>query len=536
MLKFNLFFKKLIFFALIFNLLSCNISNNNLTGEYIITNGVEPASLLIPSDTSEYGGTAIIGLIFSGLTYYDEYGNSKLDLAESITTDDNQKYIVKIKDNVKFSDGSEIKAQNFVNAWNLAVNQRYRESSYLSYIKGYPEKNESFTNLDGLQIIDDKTFSIELKQPVNDFDIQLGQIVFYPLPDIAFKDINKFGENPIGSGPYKLLDWKHNLELVLVKNDYYQGPRESQNAGIKFVFYPQIRAAYADLLSGQLDILDDITDENINNADIDLDHRIIKKPTAKLYSMEINVNVNHFKNNEEGRLRRKAISMSIDRKEISDIIFKDLHLPAVDFTSPLLNGYDPNIKGADVLKFNPKLAKKLWLQANAISNFRGVFTLSYSSEDDDQVWVDAVCNQLGNNLGIKARGLRYPDAKSLLEDKRKRRIKLASKRVWFADYPSLFNFLNPIFSTVAKGYENKSGTNNVDYSNDDFDKLMYLASIAQSKQESYNLINKAQEILMNDLPAIPLWYVGSLIGFSKNVSNVKLDWKGYPIYYLIKKN
>ena len=89
--------------------------------------------------------------------------------------------------------------------------------------------------MSGLEVVDDLTFTVKLKQPESDFPLRLGYSAFYPLPESAFEDIEAFGENPVGNGPY-MLDgegaWKHNEKIDLVKNPDYDGPREAQNGGL----------------------------------------------------------------------------------------------------------------------------------------------------------------------------------------------------------------------------------------------------------------------------------------------------------------
>ncbi|MDK6230861.1 hypothetical protein, partial [Streptococcus agalactiae] len=78
-----------------------------------------------------------------------------------------------------------------------------------------------------------------------------------------------------------------------------------------------------------------------------------------------------------------------------------------------VDGYNENLPGNDVLKFDAKAAKDLWQKADAIKKYDGTFELAYNSDGGHQAWVDAVCNQLKNNLGINAQGKAYPDFKSM---------------------------------------------------------------------------------------------------------------------------
>ena len=224
-------------------------------------------------------------------------------------------------------------------------------ASFFSNIKGYKEGVEK---LEGLKVVDDLTFTIALNSPEQDFPAQLGYSAFYPLHESAFDDMDAFGQNPIGNGPYKLAEWTHNQDATIVPNEEYSGGQTPQNDGIKFVFYTSQDAAYADLLSGNLDVLDAIPDAAFSKYETDLGERAVNQPTAIFQSFTLGENLEHF-SGEEGILRRQAISHAINREEITDTIFKGTRTPAKDFTSPVMPGYSEDIKGNEVLKYDPCL-------------------------------------------------------------------------------------------------------------------------------------------------------------------------------------
>ena len=182
-----------------------------------------------------------------------------------------------------------------------------------------------------------------------------------------------------------------------------------------------------------------------------------------------------------------------------------------------------------MLKFNPNKAKELWAEADKISPWTGKFTLAYNADGGHATWVDAVTNQLRNNLGIEAEGNPYPDFKSLRSDVTDRVITSAFRTGWQADYPSLANFLGPLYGTGGS-------SNDGDYSSAEFDRLMSEGNAASSVDEGIASYVKAQELLLKDLPAIPTWYSNVVGGYSENVSNVVISWKSVPLFYEITKS
>jgi len=496
----------------------------------ITTNGSEPENPLIPTNTNEVGGGKILDEIFAGLIYYDADGKPVNDVAEEITTEDPQHLTVKLKEGQTFTDGEEVTADNFIKAWNegAKASNKHLSSYFFEDIEGFSYDEDS--ELTGLQQVDDYTFTIALNKPASDFALRLGYSAFYPLPDVAFEDMDAFGENPVGNGPY-MLDgegsWQHDVQIDLVRNDDYDGGRKAANGGLTIKFYATQEAAYADLLGGEVDVIDAIPAASLPTFQDELGDRAVNQPSAVFQSYTIGQFLPHF-SGEEGILRRQALSMAIDREQITEKIFSGTRTPAADFTSPVIAGWSDSVPGSEVLKYDPEKAKELWAEADAISPWDGTFQIAYNSDGGHQEWVDAVTNQIKNTLGIDASGAPYPTFAVVREEINNRSIKTAARSGWQADYPGLYNFLGPLYASNA-------GSNDGDYSNPEFDDLIAAGISNPDTDAQIEDFTKAQEILFNDLPAIPLWYSNVTGGFSENVENVTFGWNSVPLYYEITK-
>ncbi len=496
---------------------------------YIVkTNGSEPQNPLIPTNTNETGGGKIIDSIFAGLIYYDAEGNPVNDMAESVTVDDPQTLTVTLKEGQTFTDGTEVQSHNFIDAWNYGalLSNEQLSSYFFEDIEGFSWDGDS--ELTGLEEIDDYTFKIHLNKPATDFALRLGYSAFFPLPDVAFEDMEAFGQNPIGNGPYKLAGddaWQHDVQIDLVKNEDYQGGRQAQNGGLTITFYASQDAAYADLLAGNVDVIDGVPPVALPTFESDLGDRAVNQPAAIFQSFTVPERLAHF-SGEEGKLRRQALSMSINREEITETVYQGTRTPASDFTSPVIAGWSDSLAGAEYLEYNPDEAKKLWAEADAISPWDGSFQIAYNSDGGHQQWVDAVSNQIKNTLGIEASGAPYVDFASLRADVTDRKIQTAFRTGWQADYPGLYNFLGPLYATNA-------GSNDGDYSNPEFDALL-ASGISNTDLDAANAdFQAAQEILLQDLPVFPLWYSNVTGGYAETVDNVEFGWNSVPLYYNI---
>ncbi|MGA7205354.1 MAG: ABC transporter substrate-binding protein [Specibacter sp.] len=509
---------------------------NNATGDttkVITANSTEPAQGLLPANTNEVGGGRVMDLLFSGLVSYDIKGATQNELAESITTTDSQNYTIKIKSGKTFSDGTPITSKNFVDAWNFgaAAKNAQLNSYFFESIKGYDKvsaEGSTVDTMEGLKVVDDNTFTVELAQPESDFQLRLGYTAFYPLPESALKDPKAFGQNPIGDGPYKLAadGWKHNVSITLVPNDKYEGPRKAKNGGVTFKMYNNPDSAYTDVQSNTLDVLDQVPPSNLPNFKTDFADRFVNQPYAGNATMTIPSYLPEFKG-EAGQLRRQAISMSIDRQQIIDKIFYGNKKVVKDFTSPVLDGYSDSIPGADVLTFNAAKAKDLWAQADKISPWPAgkVFTITSNIDGaGNKEYITAMANQISSTLGIKAQLNPIATFKEMRNLVNTKKLTGASRAGWQADYPSLYNFLGPLYGTGA-------GSNDGDYSSAAFDAKLKEGLSAKTVEEGNKIFNEAQQILLKDLPVVPLWYQAVQGVWSENVNTVPFGWNGVPMYY-----
>ncbi|MDH6284399.1 peptide ABC transporter substrate-binding protein [Prescottella agglutinans] len=515
-------------------LAACTGGTTSGTGIVYAWSG-EPQNPLIPTDTSENTGGRVLDALFAGLVSYTADGGTENEVAQSIESADAQHYTVTLAPGWAFTDGTPVTARSFVDAWNygaLSTNAQI-QSSFFDPIEGYDEvaaANPTARTMSGLRVLDDRTFTITLKQPESTFPRRLGFAAYYPLPQSAYADIAAFGRHPIGNGPYRFANddaWQHNVRIDLVANSGYRGNRVAHNAGVTFVLYSNLDTAYTDLLSNNLDVLDGVPASALETYEDDLPGRTVNQPSATIETFTIPERLPHF-GGEEGRLRRQAISQAIDRGRITERLFASTRTPARDFTSPAVEGWTPDLPGSEHLDFAPDRARALWAQADAIAPWSGSFQIAYNSDGGHQDWVDAVCNSIRNTLGIDAHGAPYPTFAQLRTEVTGRTIETAFRSGWQADYPQQYGFL-------AQNYETGGSSNDGGYSNPEFDHLLRASAGATDPVASQQLIDRAQEILLRDLPAVPNWNRNATGAWSEYVTNVRIGWDGVPVYNLIEK-
>ena len=514
-------------------------TSNSSDTSLISVNNSEPQNGLIPSDTNEMGGGKVIRYLFEGLVSFDAKGKQHLEVAESITpNEDATKYTIKLKKGWKFTNGEAVTAHSFADTWSFAANVKnaQKTSSRFSTIKGYDELQDPNVDpkatLSGLSTPDDYTLVVELNKPDSVFPTKLAHQSMFPLPSVAFKDIKKFGQAPIGNGPYKFKSWSHDKNIIIVPNKDYKGSRKVSNNGIEYRVYTNEDSAYSDVLSGNLDVMDQIPQSAVKTFRQDSSVIAYSQAGSSFQSFVIPERLEHFGNNEEGQLRRQAISMAINRDQIVKKVYNNTKTPATDFTSPLVPEYSKDLKGAANLEYNPEEAKKLWAQANKISPWSGDFKIAYNADGSHKAWVDAVANQIKNTLGINAEGDSYPTFSDIRDRVTDRTIATAFRSGWMLDYPSAEDYLTPLYSSAsADGH----GSNDGDYKSPKFDQELADALSQTDESKRTAALQEAQETLLQDLPSIPLWCDNVAAVSAQNVKNVQFDYTNMPTYNTITK-
>ncbi|MFW6693739.1 peptide ABC transporter substrate-binding protein [Streptomyces sp. MAR4 CNX-425] len=501
----------------------------------------DPQNPLEPANTNEVQGGKVLRLITRGLVVYDpETAEPQNMLAESIESDDQQNWTVKVRKGHRFSNGEPVTAKSFVDAWNYAANIKNQQvnSSFFKYIEGYDEVHPTDAGaeptaqkLSGLKVVDDYTFTVKLSQKFSIWPDTLGYAAFAPLPRAFFDNHDAYLDRPIGNGPYKIDSYTRGSSMKLVKDKKYKGDDKAKNDGVELKVYTDQNTAYTDLQAGNLDVADELPAGQLANAESDLGDRFINQEAGIIQTLAFPLYDDDWGGEENVDLRR-AISMAIDREAITKQIYNDTRVPAKDWTSPVIGekgGFDPTICG-ELCRYDPKQAKKLIQDAGGLPD--GKLTISSNVDTGShREWMDAVCNSINQTLGKENACVVNPvgtfaDFRTQVVD---REFTGPFRSGWQMDYPLIENFLAPTYYTGAS-------SNDGEYSNKEFDNLIDEANAAEDTAAAVEKYKDAERLLAEDVPSIPLWYQNGLAGHSDRVSDVKLDPFSVPFYPDIKVN
>ncbi|MFI6844668.1 ABC transporter substrate-binding protein [Kitasatospora sp. NBC_00085] len=484
----------------------------------------EPQHGLVPQNTAESEGAQVLAALFAGLVDYDNKDNSpKLRAAESIESSDATTWTIKLKDGYTFHNGEKVIAQNFVDAWNYGANQDNAQEGlpFFDKILGSDElapgkdKKPAADKLKGLKVVDDKTFTVTLKAPFSQFKTMLGYTAFYPLPKAFFADPKAFEDAPIGNGPFQMDGkWEHNKQIKVKRYENFPAADgKAKLDSVTFKIYDKLETSYNDLRADNIQITNKLPISAMSTVAQEFGDRYIYKPESGVGYLGFPISTNPAFGKPE---IRKAISMAIDREAITKTIFSGTRKPADDFISPIIPGYRQGALG-DAAKYNPAKAKELFTQAGGLPG--NTLEIGYNADGGHKEWIEAVGNQLKNNLGVDVTFKPFEKFGAILTALGDHKYSGAFRMAWQMDYPSIENYLRPIFSKIAID----NGSNYGGYVNEDFEALLARADSAKTDTEGIKLYQQADDILIKELPYIPVYTYMTSGAYTKAVKNVVID-------------
>jgi ABC-type transport system substrate-binding protein len=490
----------------------------------------EPKSPLVPGNTTESEGAKVISALWTGLVGYSQEGEVEYTgVAESIESDDNQNWTIKLKDGWTFHDGTPVDAQSYVDAWNYTANPENAQDggSYLSRIAGTDELEAgTATELSGLAVEDDLTFTVQLSSPFALFPAVVGYDAFNPLPDVFFEDPEAFGTNPIGNGPFMAdSEYVPGQGITLTRYDDYAGDDKAQAAGMEFVVYADQATAYTDAQDGNVDIVDVIPPDAIQSAEDEFGDNFINTEVSQITYMGFPTYDARF---ADPRVRQ-AISMAIDRDAISKAIFNGTRTPADSFISPVVDGYREGsctYCALDVEKANQLLDEAGFDKSKPID-------LWFNAGAGHDAWMEAVGNQLRTNLGVDFVLQGNLDFAQYLPLGEAKGFTGPFRYGWSFDYPAAESYLTPLFTPQSFP---PIGSNYPFYEDPKVTDLITQGDQAGSPEEAIELYQQAEDIIAEAMPMAPMFFTQIQSVHTDNVDNVRIDLFQRPVWSEVTVN
>jgi oligopeptide transport system substrate-binding protein len=285
---------------------------------------------LDPALNSTVDGAALASNSFVGLYIIDKDGNYQPALADGQpeVSDDELTYTIHMKQDLKWSDGTPLNANDIVYSWKRAADPKTASDySYLfAVFDGYSEDGSSEINVSAP---DDNTVTFKLAAPCPYMMNLLAFPVFMPVPKAAVEAADPDGTNPgawaleagfVSNGAFTLKEWKHNESMVYVKNpNYYDADNVSVNE-LDFMLSADDTAILGAYQAGDIDYADTVPNDEIKNLKSGADFHVV--PNLGTYYVGFNVNSKIFdgKTPQQAADMRRALGLLIDRQYIVDTI------------------------------------------------------------------------------------------------------------------------------------------------------------------------------------------------------------------------
>ncbi|NIK79424.1 oligopeptide transport system substrate-binding protein [Paenibacillus castaneae] len=488
----------------------------------------EPSTLDPALMEDNVSGTLATG-IYEGLTRKDENGQSVAATAESwVKSDDGLTYTFKIRKDAKWSNGDPVTANDFEYSWKRALapdtGSTYAYQFY--YIVGAQDYNESkVANADGVGIkaLDEQTLEVKLVSPTPYFLSLTSFYVYNPVHQ-SVKDNAAWAADAktiIGNGPFKMSEWQHNTSIKLVPNEYYYDKDQVKFAGVNFTMLEESATELANYETGKLDYTGkptgEIPAEQIPVLKESKKDEIVTKGIASSYYYQFNTNEVPFNNVKV----RKALAMAIDRQAIVESVTMAGEVPSFGFVPPGIIGekedYRTEVKD-DFFTENVDEAKKLLAEGLAelkLTKFPKV-TLTFNTSDGHKKIAEAIVEMWRQNLGIEV-GIENQEFSVLLKNRTAMNYQI-SRAGWGADYNDPMTYLDMF---VTNG-----GQNNTGFASAEYDALIKKANASGDQKERVEAMTKAEKILMDYMPIMPIYYYSNVYMLKPGFKNIFLDYKG----------
>ena len=499
--------KKLIAIALVlimaFSVFGCTTSTEDFE---IAVNFASEPNTIDPALNSAVDGAVMINHIFEGLYKWvdDGSGNATLALgqAKEVTPNaDKTVYTVKLRDDIKWSDGKDVVAADFVYAWqrlvdpNTAADYCYMADIILNaneIMAGEMDKSEL-----GVKAIDEKTLEITLHTACPYFE----EIMAFPaLMPIRSDIIEQYGdqwtfspETYIGNGQYKMAEWSHNEYIKLVPSETYYDVDKLGPKVIKFALMDDTNAIYAAYRSGSLNFIQEVPVDEIPGLLSSGELKV--HPYLGTYYCCFNTSKAPF---DDVRVR-EAFSLVIDRNYIVENVTKTGHKPATAFVPSGISdapgtkddfcavGGDYMDVSAEKYQENCERARQLLAEAG-YPNGEGfpIVEYLYNTSDNHRLIGEALQNMWQTELGVTV-NLVNQEWNTFLDTRKNGDYSIA-RNGWIADYNDPMSFLDMWLTG--------GGNNDAQYSNPDYDALIMQAKSTSDLAERMSLMHQAEDILM----------------------------------------
>lgn len=505
--------------------------NNTVEESIIVANLAAEPRTIDPAINNAADGSTVIFNIFEGLARIN-LDNDKPEegIAEKWDiSDDGTKYTFHLRENLKWSDGTPLTAED-VKYGIMRVLDPNTASSYAYHAycikngKAYYEGNASAEDV-GVNVIDENTLEINLEYPVPYFMDLVAWHLLLPLKaDVVENDPDGWSQDPetiISNGPFRVKEWKHNEYILLEKNPYYWDKDSVKIDQVKLVMITDGNTSLTAYKTDKIDYMANIPSIQIPNLVESGDAKVVDQLGTYYYCF--NVDKKPF---DDARVR-KALSLAIDRQALVKTITQGKENPAIGFLPYGLTGVD---KSKDFrtevdpyidINANIEKAKKLLAEAGYPDGegFPEV-AFKYNTSENHKAVAEAIQAMWNKNLGINI-SLTNQEWKVFIDTVGQGDYEIA-RYGYFSD----FNDLGSLFDLWVT-----DGPNNYPhYACTEYDELVFAAREEQDSVKRAELYHQVEDKLMEDMPIMPIYYYTKTYLLKSHVKGMHISPLGWEFF------
>ncbi|MCQ2529643.1 MAG: peptide ABC transporter substrate-binding protein [Lachnospiraceae bacterium] len=518
--------------AVVFGLVACGSGekqptgsgNEQPAGEKILSVQIGPDPETIdPALNSAVDGGNMILHLFEGLLIVDQDAKLQPGQAESWeTSEDGLTWTFHLRDGLKWSDGSDLTAEDFVYSWKRVCDPMtaapYAET-VLGMVEGFDKAIEGDLDALNVKAVDAKTLVVQLATPCPFFG---SLAAFATLSPVQKATIDANGDawavsadTFISNGPFYIAEWVPGSHILAKKNPNYRDADAIKLDGIKFCLIEDANASYSAYQSGEVLMIKDVPTEEIPSLR-DSDEFYIDPMIGTYY-----ISLNDAKAPFDNAKFRKALSLAIDREYVANTLMQGTYLPAYNFMGPgwVIDGVEfyekPYI--SDDYEANLEEAKKLMEEAGYPGG-AGLPQITYSTNDAGYHKVVAeYLQQAWAELGVDLK-VDVVEWGSFTPMRRNGDYEI-SRNGWVGDYDDPSNMLDLLYST--------NGNNDGKFNNAAYDEQMNISRSTVDPEVRRPALHAAEDILMEEAACIPVAYYADFYLMSNKITGAWHSPYGY---------
>jgi oligopeptide transport system substrate-binding protein len=449
----------------------------------------------------------MIHMLFEGLTRVSKSGEIEMALARDVeVSDDGTQYLFHLRKSL-WSNGEPVTSFDFAESWKTILDPHFpTDIAYQLYVIKNARKaklGELGLEQVGIQTPDSLTLIVELEQPIPYFLELVSMTSFFPIPSKAALTDSNWAFQPetyVCNGPFTLKSWKHSDQIHVSKNSRYWESKRVLLSGIDLMMMPgdtEMRMFEEGKLDWAGSPLSTIPIDAVRSLRATDELHI--NPFSATYFFRVNTTekIKDKKNPLSSVLFRKALSFCMNRKNITDHILQGGQIKALSLVPPEMGLSEKGYFHDDHRERARSLLTDALLELDLTLTKLDPIKISYSSGERNASIAQAIQKQWEEGLGIRVE-LEAVEPKTFFQRISQKEFQLAAGS-WTADFNDPINFLE-----VFK-YKDSS-TNNTHWENPKYVDLLNRSALCRDCDERKGLLREAEQILMEQMPIIPVFH------------------------------